>query len=209
MYGFSLYLESPNISTMKSLVLALIIGVGQCFVMDTLVDERKVSLDDQRSSVNISVSDSIVGAFDFLTDVTKDTGGLFDEFEDGFDSIHPTNDTEEYSLLDEDLNINGSTIVMGLFDSVRGATKLAGKVIKVVGNKLMDRREEVVELASNVETEVGNIGDNVGQVVVDIGTNVGAIHQGASNTLWSWLNPIKSFKESLIHRLTGGSSQWR
>ena len=50
--------------------------------------------------------------------------------------------------------------------------------------------------------------DNVGQVVGDIGTNVGAIHQGASNTLWSWLNPIKSFKESIIHSLTGGSSQW-
>ena len=177
--------------------------------MDTLVDEKKVTDEnDKRSSVNISVSDSIVGAFDLLTDVTKDTGGLFDEFEDGFDTIQPTNDTEEYSLLDDDLNINGSTIVVGLFDSVRGVTKLAGKVIKVVGNRLMERREEVVELASNVETEVGTIGDNVGQVVGDIGTNVGAIHQGASNTLWSWLNPIKSFKESIIHTLTGGSAQW-
>ena len=44
---------------------------------------------------NVTVSETIVGAFDLLTNVTKDTGTLFEEFEDGFNLIIPDNSTDE------------------------------------------------------------------------------------------------------------------
>merc|ERR1719323_789579 len=127
-------------------------------VTKPLIQSFKVN--EERSSINISVSDSLLSAFDLLTDVTKDTETLFGQFEDGFDYISPQNDTEDYSLLDEelDLSINGSSIVVGLFDSVRGVTKNVGKVIGALGNTLVNNREDVVQLADNVETQVDNLG---------------------------------------------------
>ena len=47
---------------------------------------------------NVTVSETIVGAFDLLTNVTKDTGTLFEEFEDGFNLIKPDNSTDEEDL---------------------------------------------------------------------------------------------------------------
>ena len=188
-------------------------------VTKPLIQSFKVN-DEERSSVNISVSDSLLSAFDLLTDVTKDTETLFGQFEDGFDYISPQNDTEDYSLLDEelDLSINGSSIVVGLFDSVRGVTKNVGKVIGALGNTLVNNREDVVQLADDVESQVDNLGSNIGTMtqefknnvkekVHDFNSNVIAkakdVNRGVYDAVMFYFLPMKNFNDSVICKLTG------
>merc|ERR1711902_87709 len=55
----------------------------------------------------------------------------------------------------------GSQVVVGLFDSLRQFTQNVGKLVNIVGDRLEDRRGEVVRVASNVDSQVTHIGDNI------------------------------------------------
>ena len=104
---------------------------------------------------NVTVSNSIVGLFDLLTEATQGAGTLFEGFEEGFQAIQPLNETDGDSDSDG-LNINGSSIVVGLFDSVRDVTKNVGNLIGALETNLVDNREDIVNLANNVEENVDN-----------------------------------------------------
>ena len=104
---------------------------------------------------NVTVSNSIVGLFDLLTEATQGAGTLFEGFEEGFQAIQPLNETDGDSDSDG-LNINGSSIVVGLFDSVRDVTKNVGNLIGTLETNLVDNREDIVNLANNVEENVDN-----------------------------------------------------
>ena len=104
---------------------------------------------------NVTVSNSIVGLFDLLTEATQGAGTLFEGFEEGFQAIQPLNETDDGSDSDG-LNINGSSIVVGLFDSVRDVTKNVGNLIGTLETNLVDNREDIVNLANNVEENVDN-----------------------------------------------------
>ena len=45
---------------------------------------------------------------------------------------------------------------MGLFDSLRMFTQNVGKLVNIVGDRLEDRRDGVVRVASEVDSQVGN-----------------------------------------------------
>ena len=104
---------------------------------------------------NVTVSNSIVGLFDLLTEATQGAGTLFEGFEEGFQAIQPLNETDGDSDSDG-LSINGSSIVVGLFDSVRDVTKNVGNLIGALETNLVDNREDIVNLANNVEENVDN-----------------------------------------------------
>ena len=108
--------------------------------------------------------DTILGVFDTVTGLTYGLGGLFQQFEDGFQKIRPGsdttvtnkvfhNDTEE---AEEETNI-GSSAVVGLFDSLRNLNRHVGKLVGRVGDTLTDRRDNVVRLASNLDSGVSHL----------------------------------------------------
>ena len=49
---------------------------------------------------------------------------------------------------------SGSAVVVGLFDSLRQFTKQLGKLVNTVGDRLDDRRQDVVRIAGEVDTQV-------------------------------------------------------
>jgi len=114
---------------------------------------------------NVTVSNSIVGLFDLLTDATQGAGTLFEGFEEGFQAIQPLNETDGDS-------INGSSIVVGLFDSVRDVTKNVGNLIGALETNLVDNREDIVNLANNVEENVDNKVQNLGSDVQQFGNSI-------------------------------------
>merc|ERR1711953_1042878 len=52
----------------------------------------------------------------------------------------------------------GSSAVVGLFDSLRNLNRQVGKLVGRVGDTLNDRRDNVVRLASNLDTGLKNVG---------------------------------------------------
>merc|ERR1712061_886574 len=112
--------------------------------------------------------DTILGVFDTVTGLTYGLGGLFQQFEDGFEEIRPQSDTsvtnkvflneEEEEEEEEDATL-GSSAVVGLFDSLRNLNRHVGKLVGRVGDTLTDRRDNVVRLASNLDTGLKNVGE--------------------------------------------------
>ena len=49
-----------------------------------------------------------------------------------------------------------SEVVVGLFDSLRMFTQNVGKLVNIVGDRLEDRRDGVVRVASEFDSQVGN-----------------------------------------------------
>merc|ERR1712045_727779 len=109
--------------------------------------------------------DTILGVFDTVTGLTYGLGGLFQQFEDGFEKIRPQSDTSFTNKVflneeeeEEDTNI-GSSAVVGLFDSLRNLNRHVGKLVDRVGDTLTDRRDNVVRLASNLDSGLKNVGE--------------------------------------------------
>ena len=50
--------------------------------------------------------------------------------------------------------VSGSKVVVGLFDSLRQFTNQVGKLVNVVGDRLDDRRGDVVRIAGDVDSQV-------------------------------------------------------
>merc|ERR1719412_1111695 len=80
--------------------------------------------------------DTILGVFDTVTGLTYGLGGLFQQFEDGFEKIRPQSDTsvtnkvflnEDEEEEEEDATL-GSSAVVGLFDSLRNLNRHVGKL---------------------------------------------------------------------------------
>merc|ERR1719411_1605736 len=115
--------------------------------------------------------DTILGVFDTVTGLTYGLGGLFQQFEDGFEQIRPgsdttltnkvfNNDEEEQEQEEEEEETNlGSSAVVGLFDSLRNLNRHVGKLVGRAGDTLTDRRDNVVRLASNIDTGLKNVGE--------------------------------------------------
>merc|ERR1712223_2134903 len=125
----------------------------------------------------------ISGVVGLATDLTEDilaaaednnvtgAGSLFEGFEEGFQAIQPLNETDGDSDSDS-LSINGSSIVVGLFDSVRDATKNVGNLIGALETNLVDNREDIVNPANNVEENVDNKVQNLGSDVQQFGNSI-------------------------------------
>merc|ERR1712062_147812 len=108
--------------------------------------------------------DTILGVFDTVTGLTYGLGGLFQQFEDGFEKIRPQSDTSVTNKVflndeeEEEAANLGSSAVVGLFDSLRNLNRHVGKLVGRVGDTLTDRRDNVVRLASNLDTGLKNVG---------------------------------------------------
>merc|ERR1711950_82306 len=108
--------------------------------------------------------DTILGVFDTVTGLTYGLGGLFQQFEDGFEKIRPQSDTSVTNKVflndeeEEEAPNLGSSAVVGLFDSLRNLNRHVGKLVGRVGDTLTDRRDNVVRLASNLDTGLKNVG---------------------------------------------------
>lgn len=151
---------------------------------------------------NVTVSNSIVGLFDLLTDATQGAGTLFEGFEEGFQAIQPLNETDGDSDSDS-LSINGSSIVVGLFDSVRDVTKNVGNLIGALETNLVDNREDIVNLANNVEENVDNkvnCGDSLCQCqkIYNQVQNLGSDVQQFGNSIFTtWVQtPAQNLQQS-------------
>ena len=151
---------------------------------------------------NVTVSNSIVGLFDLLTDATQGAGSLFEAFEEGFQAIQPLNETDGDSDSDS-LSINGSSIVVGLFDSVRDVTKNVGNLIGALETNLVDNREDIVNLANNVEENVDNkvnCGDSLCQCqkIYNQVQNLGSDVQQFGNSIFTtWVQtPAQNLQQS-------------
>merc|ERR1711902_326342 len=73
--------------------------------------------------------------------------------------VNVTKDEDEDEEDDEESV--GSQVVVGLFHSLRQFTQNVGKLVNIVGDRLDDRRDHVVKVASNVDSQVTHIGDNL------------------------------------------------
>ena len=137
---------------------------GEFFTLTTVVSVVggfAINLTD--IEVNDETSKNITGPlllnlFDSLTNLTVDVDGLFDEFQEGFEDIRPANysDLEEKNVTDNTpVPLTGSSIVVGLFDTLRDITEDVGDVVTDLGAGLTDKRQDVIEAAHHVDNKVG------------------------------------------------------
>merc|ERR1712025_1361006 len=109
------------------------------------------------SSSNVT-KDAIIGIFDAVSGLTHGIGDVLEEFEHGLND----NETviERKQDVEEDPEDEGETVVLGLFDTLVDFTKQVGKLVNIVGDRLDDRRDDVVQIATCVDDQV-NLGENI------------------------------------------------
>merc|ERR1711953_402856 len=118
---------------------------------------RKNNAGAETRSTNLT-QDAILGLFDTVTGLTHGIGGIFEQFEDGFERIKPKNNTILNKVYvsdeeeDDDTSL-GSTAVVGLFDSLRNLNKQVGKLVGVLGHTLRDWRRKQFGVTANRKTE--------------------------------------------------------
>merc|ERR1739848_273392 len=103
-------------------VLALVITVSHShpfFMRDNGASSRSSNQTEEDSGLT---QDTILGVFDAVTGLTYGLGGIFQDFEDGFEKIRPQADTtvtnKVFNTDEEEEEDNlGSSAVVGLFDS--------------------------------------------------------------------------------------------
>jgi len=108
--------------------------------------------------------DAIIGLFDAVTGITQGLGEAIQDFEPSLDVEDKENDLRRKDINqdsdEKDPNL-GSQVVVGLFDSLRQFTKQVGKLVSKVGDRLDDRRGDVVRIAGNVDTQVHQLGQGI------------------------------------------------
>ena len=129
-------------------------------IEDVNIDSSDIEMGFMQKNETVETSGSvIVGLFDTITGLTKGVGGLFGQFEHGFESIRPENYTleEESNMTSSSSNKNrthGSNFIVGLFDSLKDLTKDVTKLVGGVEEELNNRRPDVLKLANHVKGEV-------------------------------------------------------
>merc|ERR1711915_170554 len=119
----------------------IIVSVNSKTIKDgSILDESKVFIDS-------SIDSERLGLFDGVRVVTKEIGKPDDET-----AINSNDDT----MKDK---VPGSSFIGGLFQSLRDLTKDLSKLAFEVGAELSDDRQEVVDLAEQVEDEVSELED--------------------------------------------------
>merc|ERR1711971_1240715 len=103
---------------------------------------------------------------DAITGITQGIGDAIQGFEPGLTDLEDnTTDLRRKDITDTESDEKdpslGSTVVVGLFDSLRQFTKQVGKLVSVVGDRMDDRRGDVVRIADNVDTQVHNLGQGI------------------------------------------------
>ena len=137
---------------------------GEFFTLTTVVSVVggfAINLTD--IEVNDETSKNITGPlllnlFDSFTNLTEGVDVLFDEFQEGFEDIRPSNysDFEEENVTDSNPTpLSGSSVVVGLFDTLRDITEDVGDVVTDLGAGLTDKRQDVIEAAHHVDNKVG------------------------------------------------------
>ena len=155
---------------MKYLVFAsLLVSNKYCSIQNITQNVLKLAEEN-----NVTVRHSALGLYEVLSGATHEAGTLFDEFEEGFQQIQPLNETEEL-----DLDINGTSLVLDLFNTVRGATKAVGGLLGTLESNLEDNKDNIEDIAGNLEQNVGDLAENVGNdfntFTSNLGTQVGDI----------------------------------
>ena len=148
--------------TITVLILAFTLSHSHPFFLRTDEEDSLSSRSSNQTEDDSGLTqDTILGVFDTVTDLTYGLGGLFQQFEDGFEKIRPQSDTSVTNKVflndeeeeEEDATL-GSSAVVGLFDSLRNLNRHVGKLVGRVGDTLTDRRDNVVRLASNLDSGV-------------------------------------------------------
>merc|ERR1711953_1460659 len=153
--------------TITVFILAFTLSHSHPFFLRTDEEDSLSSRSSNQTEDDTGLTqDTIVGVFDTVTGLTYGLGGLFQQFEDGFEKIRPQSDTsvtnkvflnDEEEEEEEDATL-GSSAVVGLFDSLRNLNRQVGKLVGRMGDTLNDRRDNVVRLASNLDTGLKNVG---------------------------------------------------
>merc|ERR1712198_187229 len=104
--------------------------------------------------------EAIIGIFDAVSGLTHGIGDVLEEFEHG---LNDDNETVIEKKQDEaeDPADESETVVLGLFDTLVDFTKQVGKLVNIVGDRLDDRRDDVVKIATSVDDQVNNLGENI------------------------------------------------
>ena len=149
----------------------------------------------------------LLNLFDSFTNLTDGVDLLFDEFQEGFEDIRPSNysDLEEENVTDSNPTpLSGSSVVVGLFDTLRDITEDVGDVVTDLGAGLTDKRQDVIEAAHHVDNKVGGTSKNSFSLskndfqLVTVGSGLFSFAQ-------SVFQGTKDFTESIantIHRRT-------
>merc|ERR1711976_922496 len=94
-----------------------------------------------------------------------------EQFDHNLDSTAATEDDDETDVERIDVNKKVQTeneesssagnVMVGLFDSLRDLTQNVGKLVNIVGDRLDDSRGDVVRIATDVDTQVSNLGNDI------------------------------------------------
>ena len=102
---------------------------------------------------------AIIGIFDAVTGLTHGIGDVLEDIavddDDNDVVIVDRKDLElESNEEEEEEEYDSSEVIDGLFDSLRQFTTQVGKLAHVVGDRMEDRRGNVVKLADRVDSQV-------------------------------------------------------
>ena len=162
----------------SGLLLLSFMGLGHGFFfrysLRVATDNKTEYFEERRNFTQ--PKDAIIGLFDAVTGITQGLGEAIQDFEPSLDVEDKENDLRRKDinqdsdekdpnlgmlgrisqgiLLIFSKNVLGSQVVVGLFDSLRQFTKQVGKLVSKVGDRLDDRRGDVVRIAGNVDTQV-------------------------------------------------------
>merc|ERR1712025_942435 len=107
-----------------------------------------------------ALQSSLIMWFSFViafSGLTHGIGDVLEEFEHGLND----NETVIEKKQDVEEDPEGEAVVLGLFDTLVDFTKQVGKLVNIVGDRLDDRREDVVQIATCVDDQVNNLGENI------------------------------------------------
>eukprot|EP00091_Calanus_sinicus_P008262 TRINITY_DN2013_c0_g1_i1.p1 TRINITY_DN2013_c0_g1~~TRINITY_DN2013_c0_g1_i1.p1 ORF type:complete len:282 (-),score=56.31 TRINITY_DN2013_c0_g1_i1:93-938(-) len=194
--------------------------VGACIfifseVALALLSEDKIyniTIGERNSTENgttFTLGNGIVGLLGTFVDLTEEVGGLFGQFEDGFEKIQPENDTilsEEklYNTTLVERNSTGNSAgneteaslgngIVGLFDTITGLTKEVGGLF----GHLEDGFEEI-----QPETDKKGLESNITSNVTESPAHAGSIIVGLFSTLKDLTRDVSKLVSGVEESLT-------
>jgi len=213
--------EAPNLKAVVFCVSTSTVKSGakleDILIEDVNINSSDIEMGFMQKNETVETSGSvIVGLFDTITGLTKGVGGLFGQFEHGFESIRPENYTleEESNMTSSSSNKNrthGSNFIVGLFDSLKDLTKDVTKLVGGVEEELNNRRPDVLKLANHVKGEVQDLGsalknwvesldDNERNITLSVNHTMpdGKVVQVANYTSWFKISSVEDHEEEKV-----------